>query len=184
MIILFNIIFLSVILFRTFAINQKRFILSYRVNPVLSSESWLILLLLIIERDNCFFNQSGYWWVILCDFIIRLYSQFRLLHTFRSVSFSRCSRYLNLARRCLSLGFRRILETVLLGQSNYSIQVVEWIPPNVVAAIHVYNSIFHFVTLKAFYPLVLIISYKVSIYFHLQHYLFRRRTLVGELYSF
>ena len=46
MIILFNIIFLSVILFRTFAINQKRFIVSYRVNPVLSSESWLILLLL------------------------------------------------------------------------------------------------------------------------------------------
>lgn len=41
-----------------------------------------------------------------------------------------------------------------------------------------------FVVLQAFYPIVLIVSYKLGVHFHLQLCLFRCRTLLAGLYLF
>ena len=41
-----------------------------------------------------------------------------------------------------------------------------------------------FVIVQAFYPIHLVVTYKFSIHFHLQLYLFRCRTLLGRLYLF
>ena len=59
------------------------------------------------------------------------------------------------------------------------------IPPSKVGLLNIapleYQA--HFVIVKAFYPLLLIVSYKFSIHIHLQLYLLRCQPLVGIFYS-